>query len=212
MGGHDWQGSIPARAGEPAVSSEVVGRRGVYPRACGGTAATRRESAAHDGLSPRVRGNPLPTTCPPSTRSIPARAGEPHDMESHLPTTVYPRACGGTTWHRTMKAVREGLSPRVRGNLPHQLEPTTRHRSIPARAGEPRHRKPWALIRSQGGSGSIPARAGEPPAHQLSGHEVYPRACGGTNSIPARAGEPVESSVLTEVYPRACGGIRMPPW
>ena len=92
--------------------------------------------------------------------------------------------------------------------------------------------------------GSIPARAGEPFHRRAPGETrlVYPRACGGTlhhdrattgqcglsprvrgnqaqrispvvdrGSIPARAGEPrrtLACQLATEVYPRACGGTR----
>ena len=171
------------------------------------------------GLSPRVRGNP-PLTAQHrlTSRSIPARAGEPsrNPRRQSLPT-VYPRACGGTYPPTSVDSPPTGLSPRVRGN--------------PA-ASRPAATKP----------GSIPARAGEPwlrhPVHRI--RRVYPRACGGTapastssmrsmglsprvrgnlsrlldglvslRSIPARAGEPQRAFVseyLKEVYPRACGG------
>ena len=50
--------SIPARAGEPASTCQIVPCSWVYPRACGGTAKERRPAGGHGGLSPRVRGNP----------------------------------------------------------------------------------------------------------------------------------------------------------
>ena len=113
--------------------------------------------------------------------------------------------------------MRIGLSPRVRGNLLHNLSALPEHGSIPARAGEP------SLI-----------------AALASVSGVYPRACGGTGtfswtctnanglsprvrgnlqprgghphtdrSIPARAGEPGSITITAAfdwVYPRACGG------
>ena len=71
------------------------------------------------GLSPRVRGN-LATAAQarPASRSIPARAGEPGwTTAATRTTTVYPRACGGTTLA--------------------SLRYSDGNRSIPARAGEP---------------------------------------------------------------------------
>ena len=52
--------SIPACAGEP-VHAGVPGRLcGVYPRVCGGTAGAGNRLMPALGLSPRVRGNPMP--------------------------------------------------------------------------------------------------------------------------------------------------------
>ena len=131
--------------------------------------------------------------------------------------TVYPRACGGTSFGEALLGIDGGLSPRVRGNQ-----------------GGDRLRQSIA--------GSIPARAGEPTTRDRSPvrKRVYPRACGGTGipmerwaadlglsprvrgnrhfrvpadgprgSIPARAGEPaayLTSGTSYTVYPRACGG------
>ena len=50
--------SIPARAGEPRAWWIRPWQSGVYPRACGGTAADFHKKQALCGLSPRVRGNP----------------------------------------------------------------------------------------------------------------------------------------------------------
>ena len=91
-------GSIPARAGEPAVlrASRVVAV--VYPRACGGTKWGKFLSHRGSGLSPRVRGNPSENEgLNQDQGSIPARAGEPgwSCSKSHA-QKVYPRACGGT--------------------------------------------------------------------------------------------------------------------
>ena len=50
-------GSIPAHAGEPARFRPPRYKSRVYPRACGGTSATRRSGTRPSGLSPRMRGN-----------------------------------------------------------------------------------------------------------------------------------------------------------
>ena len=218
---HQRGRSIPARAGEPWPSPFRRGCLGVYPRACGGTASGSSTRPCISGLSPRVRGNHQRHHQPvPSGGSIPARAGEPGAWAAPAGApTVYPRACGGTPIERVVNYLREGLSPRVRGNL---------------------HRRGWGTE----AVGSIPARAGEPVdvGHQISAQRVYPRACGGTSeratgwsatrglsprvrgnhyeepdkiagprSIPARAGEPARadiSVIFHWVYPRACGGTR----
>ena len=51
-----------------------------------------------DGLSPRVRGNPPGFGIIIGVDgSIPARAGEPADVDlTNIEAKVYPRACGGT--------------------------------------------------------------------------------------------------------------------
>ena len=193
-------GSIPARAGEPIRDHHA--RRGplLYPRACGGTNPMDTPVQLGSGLSPRVRGN-LPPRQPgsPWTRSIPARAGEPHRPEPPgRAAGVYPRACGGTIRRWLRAEFGGGLSPRVRGNPMKKQDTGQAYRSIPARAGEP----------------TTPTGTG-------GGVRVYPRACGGTcssgwcwktpgglsprvrgnrpgtrrkhasgGSIPARAGEP----------------------
>ncbi len=174
------------------------------------------------GLSPRVRGNhPGLDAGLPGAGSIPACAGEPclcrhrrHRFE------VYPRVCGGTSPAGRDVVTREGLSPRVRGNLGRWLSTRTTTRSIPACAGEPR-------------TAPIP--------HPV--RKVYPRVCGGTpsaspsnfgilglsprvrgnqtqaaaereraGSIPACAGEPSargRMSLRWRVYPRVCGGTKV---
>ena len=87
---------------------------GVYPRECGGTFAPCCAPAAAKGLSPRVRGNRLPTQ--PMIlrkRSIPASAGEPASSVSPAHAVqVYPRECGGTV--RGQMKIPAGP---VRGNL-----------------------------------------------------------------------------------------------
>ena len=193
--------------------------RRVYPRACGGTHSLSTSLDPGRGLSPRVRGNPLPAPGQVwASGSIPARAGEPPMPESTRDrSSVYPRACGGTGGTFYGPTAGTGLSPRVRGNL---------------ETADVAHRL----------GGSIPARAGEPtsPRGSPSSGKVYPRACGGTGSadagisagsglsprvrgnhkedyshahhlrsIPARAGEPPaswETMSVRKVYPRACGG------
>ena len=115
------------------------------------------------GLSPRVRGNPLPPVAfvaADFARSIPACAGEPAPWEAPMETVsfgVYPRVCGGTYLDYYRKRYGSGLSPRVRGN-------------------QSTNDILWRAVRS------IPACAGEPGRHHAICLEatVYPRVCGGT--------------------------------
>ncbi len=90
--------SIPACAGEPIRVSARDGLPGVYPRVCGGTCEMPGAAPLSEGLSPRVRGNPLAwleSILP--ERSIPACAGEPQAAPQQPgQCAVYPRVCGGT--------------------------------------------------------------------------------------------------------------------
>ena len=93
-----YEGSIPARAGEPRPTNGLPQWTRVYPRACGGT---RVRGGAGNGV----------------IGSIPARAGEPHDgSHAGRDVGVYPRACGGTSEPIPYRPKGTGLSPRVRGN------------------------------------------------------------------------------------------------
>ena len=152
-------GSIPAHAGEPATTLAAPTLGAVYPRACGGTRNRNTPLVSAQGLSPRMRGNREGDRPKDGEGgSIPAHAGEPESgyvKISHC--GVYPRACGGTLYRIAPVGARQGLSPRMRGNLGFQVPSTLRN-------------------------GSIPAHAGEPPLVYRGAHDtrVYPRACGGT--------------------------------
>ena len=155
-------GSIPACAGEPFGGGTSKGLLGVYPRVCGGTSTDGSETGIYEGLSPRVRGNPLrDLMCSPTFGSIPACAGEPRSCSVRSASLrVYPRVCGGTHHGCNFSPCQAGLSPRVRGNPPQPRRFFVRPGSIPACAGEP-------------------ATAAAIPQ----GDRVYPRVCGGTRSL-----------------------------
>ena len=77
------QGSIPAGAGEPAISASLVHCKRVYPRGCGGAPSKLTHALTGEGLSPRVRGSPFSASSIAShIGSIPAGAGEPHRRDS----------------------------------------------------------------------------------------------------------------------------------
>ena len=211
--------SIPAHAEEPVLGLPEARESKVYPRACGGTTGLFGDIDWLGGLSPRMRGNQDGAMLDKALEgSIPAHAEEPacsvccRDL-----SRLYPRACGGTIEAEGKRAVRKGLSPRMRGNRLGAPTGCPHRGSIPAHAGEPYRRTPWRK-----------------------GTRVYPRACGGTflfsslgcsvrglsprmrgnqtlelrkevgrRSIPAHAGEPKRRPRMPQkprVYPRACGG------
>ena len=153
-------GSIPACAGEPLARWSRRERLGVYPRVCGGTRPALHRRRPTHGLSPRVRGNLVGFDFGGDVAgSIPACAGEPCGCGCGcLRCGVYPRVCGGTSRPPIYSYHPEGLSPRVRGNLPSSTDATTSCGSIPACAGEPGGRSAGLLTLA-----------------------VYPRVCGGTH-------------------------------
>ena len=91
-------GSIPAWAGEPAYKHTHEDHGWVYPRVGGGTPCSSTQHQAHNGLSPRGRGNRLPVPrADVKGRSIPAWAGEPClGQRTRRFSKVYPRVGGGT--------------------------------------------------------------------------------------------------------------------
>ena len=211
--------SIPACAGEPRREARPPGRLGVYPRVCGGTLQCRGYGRGDSGLSPRVRGNPVPPRAAGRfRRSIPACAGEPRiGIIPRQLCEVYPRVCGGTDRGSVRGRRIQGLSPRVRGNLiPTGKLPRT-GRSIPACAGEP---ATSTVLR--GGSAVYPRVCGGTASYLCPGcayeglsprvrgnprRRLLPHGKGG--SIPACAGEPPTVSSRPSpcrVYPRVCGG------
>ena len=132
-------GSIPACAGKPRRPYAVTAMHWVHPRVCGETPSRRASFRITTGPSPRVRGNPRPN---PTTRSgpgsIPACAGKPSPWSPvRRPARVHPRVCGETDKRVTPEHVRQGPSPRVRGNRGRVDGDLGRDGSIPACAGKP---------------------------------------------------------------------------
>ena len=178
-----WTRSIPAGAGEPERSLDVVGcltkpllgpvswgRTRVYPRGRGGTGRSSIPIGQISGGTPAKQ----------SRGSIPAGAGEPH------PKTIVQR-----------KRPIRGLSPRARGN----------HAGPALRVGVAGAGRPSARVYPRGRGGTWPAVIGlkrSAVANRRGNSGVYPRGRGGTvaisdpasggkqasGSIPAGAGEP----------------------
>ena len=120
ISGDEQQGTIPACAGEPRRTTALSRRTRDYPRVCGGTYVSARDTHTQKGLSPRVRGNlSFMYTQLRQSRTIPACAGEPRSPSPRHPRPRdYPRVCGGTRVLFCLTHLLEGLSPRVRGNPP----------------------------------------------------------------------------------------------
>ena len=183
-------GSIPARAGEPGLAFPSAQGSQVYPRTCGGTAKRVAGTVPDSGLSPHVRGNHRRLGLLADHRgSIPARAGEPPSRarKSRL-SPVYPRTCGGTSFHSPEAFLERGLSPHVRGNPVDPVNGDILIGSIPARAGEPRTRPQRAQTHRRA---PLPAHAHarrrrrntdrrRSRSRKLVKNKVYPRTCGGT--------------------------------
>ena len=131
-------GSIPAFAGEPLWAARGRTLHAVYPRVCGGTHSPQTHLCVCNGLSPRLRGNPIGSGwIGVGCGSIPAFAGEPGwSVPVVRSDAVYPRVCGGTSnqYSRTSSAI--GLSPRLRGNGTTAEFKLSSDDSIPAFAGE----------------------------------------------------------------------------
>ena len=151
--------SIPACAGEPLGGVALNQVMAVYPRLCGGTLLGLPLLSLGYGLSPPVRGNPLPGGITARRRgSIPACAGEPiYSSIRENRIEVYPRLCGGTPNTYFSLNSSHGLSPPVRGNPMYSAKVFLSRGSIPACAGEPSMAIVWYSIDT-----------------------VYPRLCGGT--------------------------------
>ena len=210
--------SIPAHAGEPSPPRPTRRWSTVYPRTRGGAGVDRERLCPSEGLSPHTRGSHLAKSIIHSGGgSIPAHAGEPHQLVRLLlahqvyprtrgeprghgrprcRTRVYPRTRGGAAANDAWDGILAGLSPHTRGARSTRqpaschpgLSPHTRgSRSYTARR--------WSGVRS------IPAHAGSRLERGLRGDR--PR------SIPAHAGEPpsaMNARNRSAVYPRTRGG------
>ena len=132
-------GVYPACTGEPERPTSQVFSHRVYPRVYGGTRGDRREKMQRKGLSPRVRGNlPFHHLRYSFGGSIPACTGEPCTRFAYYyMNQVYPRVYGGTWLMAVCCVVRNGLSPRVRGNREECSSQSACYGSIPACTGEP---------------------------------------------------------------------------
>ncbi len=155
--------------------------------------------------------------------SIPARAGEPlRSVVTLNLSKVYPRPRGGAGHQSRRGGGWCGLSPPARGSHILRALAEGARRSIPARAGEPRHQ--YAILslsevypRPRGGAvhtllSRLYHEGLSPPAR--GSHRTRQRCSALARSIPARAGEPVGERMRRlplKVYPRPRGGAPQRP-
>jgi len=213
------RGCIPACAGEPRARRPQRAGSGVHPRVRGGTSAWSSKVVRGLGASPRARGNPrVLGVLGAGLGCIPACAGEPLRLREGEPgRRVHPRVRGGTLGAGVYDRLKEGASPRARGNRPLNARVGVLKGCIPACAGEP---QPGPLEtervrvhpRVRGGTrrtvgafdlakGASPRARGNPPACR------FPPPSPGC--IPACAGEPPWRRTATDpprVHPRVRGG------
>ena len=129
---------IPARAGQTAPATVVVGANADHPRACGANSLNAVLLSAKSGSSPRVRGKRHEIAINQfHARIIPARAGQTVTMMTRAELdTDHPRACGANTAVQSQRGAEYGSSPRVRGKRPCVGIVRRPRRIIPARAGQ----------------------------------------------------------------------------
>ena len=211
-------GSIPARAGQPWRDPECAGRCAVYPRTRGATPPWLPPLRSVEGLSPHARGNlSAVSVSASSSRSIPARAGQPGGQgPAGCILGVYPRTRGATIKGFITGVQTIGLSPHARGNLCPLSRPQRHRGSIPARAGQPggcfppcRPRRVYPRTRgaTDGTIKWLCLVCGLSP-HARGNQCVAVECAAGVGSIPARAGQPLSDVVFhcgPEVYPRTRG-------
>ena len=190
---------------------------------CGERGRSSRETETLCGSSPRVRGTRSGESCCGScNRFIPACAGNASSASFSLRSiAVHPRVCGERLNPRVIDGIRGGSSPRVRGTLLAQPLLQSRHRFIPACAGNaiwlcilismqsvhPRvcgERDHFVDLR-WAQSGSSPRVRGTPFRHIL--------ACYWIRFIPACAGNAKRIGtrpITLTVHPRVCGERQEP--
>ena len=171
------------------------------------------------GLSPRGRGKqPILDEIPPSTRSIPAWAGETCKIYfGRRLVQVYPRVGGGNSSGLSGGASVMGLSPRGRGKHSGPGRHGPGRRSIPAWAGEtsdPASPSQVKMVYPRVGGGNMPGdskkRKGEGLSPRGRGKLALSRPIATIGrSIPAWAGETrhgKSAHLDGQVYPRVGGG------
>ncbi len=128
---------IPAGAGNTASAAALRNRETVYPRWRGEHGHSPKQTQEVNGLSPLARGTPgFHLSKCWMWRFIPAGAGNTTpDIFATVVTPVYPR-WRGEHRNQTQRANGvAGLSPLARGTLALFLSGESRHRFIPAGAG-----------------------------------------------------------------------------
>ena len=211
-------GSIPARAGQPALSQRAQGPVGVHPRSRGAAPASRVSVKSQPGPSPLARGSHAHGLIRRNRRgSIPARAGQPRTARTKICTSrVHPRSRGAARRRVGIPRRKRGPSPLARGSLARLPALRVLLGSIPARAGQPPCRTsacPTSPVhpRSRGAAADADTWAADygGPSPLARGSRDRRSSTGGQHgSIPARAGQPLLRSrpaPRSRVHPRSRG-------
>ncbi len=114
--------------------------------------------APDHGLSPLTRGTHMPSVVVgDGRRFIPAHAGNTKTADRlNQVLAVYPRSRGEHFLHFRIVVVDNGLSPLTRGTHPPMIKISSRHRFIPAHAGNT-----WFLSGSTSNRSVYPRSRGE---------------------------------------------------
>ena len=132
-----WEGIIPAGAGRSNSMNKKAATTGDHPRGCGEKWVYLMAWLVPSGSSPRVRGEALRfTQRRNSSGIIPAGAGRSSSrVYGGVKRGDHPRGCGEKPIDIQISNLREGSSPRVRGEDTKTSPCPTASRIIPAGAG-----------------------------------------------------------------------------
>ena len=194
----DFDGIIPALAGNTSGCGMVIISSGDHPRACGEHYYSYRTSAIFPGSSPRLRGTlGFMRHQPLFQRIIPALAGNTYPPQYVLNCNWdHPRACGEHDGPPETVWVEPGSSPRLRGTRSASHKSTPFTGIIPALAG---NTQPWRRAMSAH-SGSSPRLRGTHHSNSLcsSAAGIIPALAGNTSHRLCRLRPAWD-------HPRACG-------
>ncbi len=211
--------SIPAHAGEPLNCGSPGHTRRVDPRPRGGAPSRETQADSLPGRSPPTRGSLAGREAMAEPLgSIPAHAGEPvARRRTDGRRRVDPRPRGGATGLGVVGLLLLGRSPPTRGSPRELVVAGVEVGSIPAHAGEPRHRPPGGRAprvdpRPRGGAEPVTPQRSTPRGRSpptRGSPTMEPNGWRGEGSIPAHAGEPGSrrpASSRGRVDPRPRGG------
>ena len=211
-------GIIPALAGNTPKRSHRRSTRRDHPRACGEHSCVPASAPTIPGSSPRLRGTRTSDVGDMSiTGIIPALAGNTvMSRWSSSPTWDHPRACGEHPLAQRQLHLPPGSSPRLRGTLEPEADPSQPCGIIPALAGNTRegclcgvsiwdHPRACGEHRQHccgrcGRTGSSPRLRGTHTRVGLDADSwgIIPALAGNTNGI-------LRARRVMRDHPRACG-------
>ena len=131
-------GLIPAGAGQIGLVGKALREAGAHPRRCGADRIMAAPKFHCRGSSPQVRGRSCGSHCPNNFRGlIPAGAGQMSTRFLSNPMMgAHPRRCGADLACTSLRCVRNGSSPQVRGRSNKHIFISPVTGLIPAGAGQ----------------------------------------------------------------------------